>query len=268
MPIVSLTTDYGWKDPDAAAIRAGLYSEMLRHQVASPLVDVSHDVSPRSHQEAAYILGGAYKAFPKGSVHLMLIDCRPMVNHPPIAAMIDGHYFLTQDHGGLSLLFPGRQPDELVTIDMRNRLDLTDPGDIMTAAAAHLIAGGTISTLGPPRPQWNQLQSTHPEVLDPNHAIVHVQYVDHFGQVVTNASETWLKEWQQGRTLKVLARGMVIDRFINNLGEKMDPGSRYMRINDMGFLELGISWPGQHGVNTASNLFGLGLQDPVELQLH
>ena len=66
MPIVTLTSDYGWKDPDGAIVRGIIYSEMLKSGVAAPLIEITHSISPRNHLEAAYIVREAYKSFPKG----------------------------------------------------------------------------------------------------------------------------------------------------------------------------------------------------------
>jgi len=266
MSIVSLTSDYGWKDPDAGALRGRLYTEMLRHQVAAPVVDISHDVMPRNHQEGGYILRGAYQDFPRGSVHILLVDCRPNPEYQILAAEINGHYFLLQDHGGLSLLFPNQQPRQCVLVDLKNRLDLHEPGAIMCAAAAHLIAGGQINTLGPPRQPSNELKSLMPTVHSVNEATVHVQYIDHFGQVVTNASDAWLQEWHKGTRLIAHVRHQRISKWDENLSTDFEAGELFLRMNDRGFLEIGIRWPGEHGVNSAANLLGLNLQDPITLR--
>ena len=70
MSIVSLTTDFGLKDYFVAAIKAELYQEISGVNV----IDISHQVSPFNHTEAAYILKNASKAFPKGSIHIIGVD--------------------------------------------------------------------------------------------------------------------------------------------------------------------------------------------------
>lgn len=52
MSLVSLTTDFGLKDYFVAAIKAELYQEIEGVNV----VDVSHQISPFNHTEAAYVL--------------------------------------------------------------------------------------------------------------------------------------------------------------------------------------------------------------------
>ena len=46
-----------------------------------------------------------------------------------------------------------------------------------------------------------------------------------------------------------------------------DPGTLYMRINNFGFLEIGLVSPGKNSSNTASSLLGISEHDPIELQI-
>ena len=83
MPLVTLTSDYGWNDPDTAVVRGRVYGEMLRSQIGAPLVDISHGIPPRYHLEAGYVLRSAYQHFPKGSVHLVLVDSMDLTQAAP-----------------------------------------------------------------------------------------------------------------------------------------------------------------------------------------
>ena len=267
MPIVTFTSDYGWKDPDTAVVRGMIYSEMLRSGIAAPVVDVSHDVSPRNHQEAAYILRGAYSSFPKKSVHVVLVDNMASQSTEVIAVEIDDHFFLALNHGGLSLIRPDLKITNMVQIELKNRLELVKPESIISAAAIHLLNNGTLTTLGKNLLNFQKLQTTHPEIKNEKTAIIHIKYVDHYGQLITNASEKWLSDWTKNRTVFAIARGRKINNWISNREDMKDSGTLYMRINNFGFLEIGLVSPGKSSSNTASSLLGISEHDPIELQI-
>ena len=106
MPIVTLTSDYGWKDPDGAIVRGIIYSEMLKSGVAAPLIEITNSISPRDHLEAAYIVREAYKSFPKGSIHIVLVDSMTPSDMEIIAIEFDDHFFLAPNHGCLLYTSP------------------------------------------------------------------------------------------------------------------------------------------------------------------
>ena len=116
MPIVTLTTDYGSRDPDVAALKGALLSQ----EPGLTIVDITHEVSPYNLAEAAHILRHAYKNFPPGTVHLLAVDDAVVPNRPFLGVYADGHYFLSQDHGGISMVCPDIQPDGLVHLDLRD----------------------------------------------------------------------------------------------------------------------------------------------------
>ncbi|NDD50715.1 MAG: hypothetical protein EBZ34_04710, partial [Flavobacteriia bacterium] len=97
-------------------------------------------------------------------------------------------------------------------------------------------------------------------------AIVHVQYIDHFGQLVTNANRDWLKNWHGDRPFVAVVRGRRVSLALQDGKTLSDGGQLYHRINRYGYLEIGITQPGSQGVNTAASLLGANVHDPIELQ--
>src|SRR5690625_5440149 len=67
MRIITLTTDFGYKDPYVGALKGAIYSQLDDVRI----VDISHGVSPFHLAEAAYIIKNAYKNFPKKSIHII-----------------------------------------------------------------------------------------------------------------------------------------------------------------------------------------------------
>ncbi|MCE2816784.1 MAG: SAM-dependent chlorinase/fluorinase [Cryomorphaceae bacterium] len=135
MAVITLTTDYGWRDPDSAGLRGRVYAEMLRTGTVAPVVDVTHSVQSRNLNEAAYIVRGAYRDFPEGSIHLVLVDSIYWPETPLIACALDGHFFLGLDNGLLAMLRPDLQPSQRIQLDLKNRLDCSTAESLLAAAA-------------------------------------------------------------------------------------------------------------------------------------
>ena len=85
--------------------------------------------------------------------------------------------------------------------------------------------------------------------------------------MITNASEKWLSDWTKNRPVFAIARGRKINNWISNREDMKDSGTLYMRINNFGFLEIGLVSPGKNSSNTASSLLGISEHDPIELQI-
>lgn len=68
--VISLTTDFGLKDHYVGAMKAVL----LERCPGARLVDVSHEVPAFDGRAAAYVLGACHADFPRGTVHLVVVD--------------------------------------------------------------------------------------------------------------------------------------------------------------------------------------------------
>ena len=99
--IVSLTTDFGNKDPFAGSVKGAI----LKVNPESRIVDISHEVSPQDIWEAAFILKSAYNYFPKGTIHLAVVDPGVGSGRRPIIVVTESYYFVGPDNGIFSLVY-------------------------------------------------------------------------------------------------------------------------------------------------------------------
>ena len=70
MSLITLTTDFGTKDHFVGAVKGAIYSELPDAKI----VDITHEISPFSITETAYILKNSYKSFPDKSIHIIGVD--------------------------------------------------------------------------------------------------------------------------------------------------------------------------------------------------
>src|SRR5690606_12746954 len=144
MPILTLLTDFGTADSYVAEVRGVLLSAVP----GATLVDVSHEVAQGAVRTAAYLLGRAWRRFPAGTVHLVVVD--PGVGTPraALAAEFGGHRFVGPDNGTLTPVLEGAAVVELAP---PAEASATFHGrDLFAPAAAALATGAALASLGSP----------------------------------------------------------------------------------------------------------------------
>lgn len=74
MSIITLITDFGYKDHFVAKIKGQIYKKSSDIVDKVNIVDISHEVSPFNIMEAAYILQSSFNNFPNGTIHIIDVD--------------------------------------------------------------------------------------------------------------------------------------------------------------------------------------------------
>ena len=157
MAIITLTTDFGYKDHFVGAVKGAILSNLPDISI----VDISHAISPFNIQECAYILKNSYQSFPKGTVHVVGVDSEISPENEHIVVQVDGHYFVSANSGVMSLITSEVQPENVVEISLPN----AEPGsfpvlNIFVQVACHIARGGKLGVIGKPfeklidHPSW------------------------------------------------------------------------------------------------------------------
>jgi len=196
MPLVTLTSDFGLRDPYVAEMRGAILSRCPEAQ----LVDVTHDVTPGDVQEASWVLARVWERFPPHTVHLAVVDPGVGSQRLPVAVHAAGRWFVGPDNGILGAVL-GRGPVEAAFEIEAARLsggplsDTFHGRDLFAPAAACLACGESGEKLGP---------AVDPErLVRPEAAVAsrdgetitgHVVHVDRFGNLITDIPTDWLPE--------------------------------------------------------------------------
>ena len=70
LPIITLTTDFGLKDSYVAEMKATI----LSLNSAVTIIDITHQTEKFDVKMGAYLLASAQPFFPKGTIHVAVID--------------------------------------------------------------------------------------------------------------------------------------------------------------------------------------------------
>ena len=68
--LITFTTDFGLSDHFVGAMK-GVVAGIAP---AARVIDITHDVAPYNVTEAAFIIAEAWPYFPKGTIHVVVVD--------------------------------------------------------------------------------------------------------------------------------------------------------------------------------------------------
>jgi S-adenosylmethionine hydrolase len=278
MSIITLTTDYGWKDHFVGTLKGKILSEYPEAKI----VDVSHDIDPFNTAEASYIISAAYSSFPEGTVHLVGVDAEMNKENKHIVVQWNGHFFICADNGILGLMMQKIVPEKIVAINIHDRFPakFTDL-DVFVKVACHIAKGGTLNVIGKEISEIKQPTELQPVIAaDKNSIKGYVVYIDHFGNVVTNIGRQLFADAAKGRNYEIVLneRGRSGNRSnirkirekYSDIGSGNNPikyyeGEKLAIFNEAGFLEIAIFRSNPNTTGTATSLLGLGYRDVVTI---
>jgi S-adenosyl-L-methionine hydrolase (adenosine-forming) len=148
-PIITLTTDFGTRDPFVGVMKGvilGICSD-------ARLVDLTHDVASQDVLEAALVIESSARFFPRGTVHLAVVDPGVGSRRRGLAISAAGQLFVGPDNGLFTAAFDeaGWEAVSLESPEYRlAEVSRTFHGrDVFAAAAGHLAAGVAFERFGP-----------------------------------------------------------------------------------------------------------------------
>ncbi len=189
MTVISLTTDFGLQDEYVGVMKGVILT-------AAPdirIVDLCHGIEPQSVVQAAFMIATAYRHFPPGTLHLLVVDPGVGGARRIIYAEADGHRFLCPDNGLLTGVArsPGLTRVNAVT---NRRLFRPHPSstfhgrDIMAPVAAFIARGGDAIRLGEAIPPAGIvcLDTDEPHVGADGGITGQIVSIDRFGSLITD----------------------------------------------------------------------------------
>jgi S-adenosylmethionine hydrolase len=199
--IVTLTTDFGLKDPYAAAMKAAI----LGISPGVVIVDITHDVEKFNVREGAFFLDSVAPYFPEGTVHVAVVDPGVGTQRRPIAIETKHGFFVGPDNGLMILPAETQGIKHIYELTSRrfmlSYVSSTFHGrDIFAPAAAHLVNGTAIEEFGPQltnvvRPDFTKV------VRNKNFLTGEVLHVDDFGNIITNIHAKDIADFREGMLL-------------------------------------------------------------------
>ncbi|MDD9975858.1 MAG: SAM-dependent chlorinase/fluorinase, partial [Candidatus Poribacteria bacterium] len=193
--IITLTTDFGIRDTYVGIMKGVILGINPNVQV----VDLTHAIPPQDIYEAAFSIYAAHSYFPRGTIHVIVVDPGVGSDRRAIVCQTDNAFFVCPDNGVLSYLLQSTENEArppVNAVEIQNKayylpeVSNTFHGrDIFAPIAAHLSLGIPLEDLGPPVQTLVQLPIQAPE-LSGNTLTGQIVKIDRFGNAITNISES------------------------------------------------------------------------------
>ena len=179
MPIITLTTDFGYGSPYVAAMKGVILST----DPGATIVDLSHAIPFLDITRGAQVLEDATPWFPDDTIHVAVIDPGVGAAQPILYARIGSQQYIAPDNGLLGRLMAGTRPSMVLRLTEQEHW-LPEVSrkflgrDIMAPVAVRLSLGldprqlGPVAKLDRPGPGGR----IHGEIMS----------IDSFGNLITN----------------------------------------------------------------------------------
>lgn len=197
-PVITLLTDFGSDGAYAAAMKGVILSILPDARI----VDITHEIPPHDIRAGAFVLMSAYRQFPRGTIHVAVVDPGVGGDRSAVLAVTPDHVFIAPDNGLLSYVLDRETLTDCRTITagryMRHPVSATFHGrDIFAPAAAYLAGGVAPAAFGGAISSLTRLEPSVPELLDDRLLLVPVVHVDTFGNVILGAEREEIERIQR-----------------------------------------------------------------------
>jgi len=193
MRVITLTTDFGQADWFVGSMKGVILSIEPR----AVIVDVTHGIPPGNIHAGAFALRAGYRSFPRGSVHVVVVDPGVGGTRKAIAVQTKDYVFISPDNGVLSWALANEQTKTIRALEneryFRPPVSRTFHGrDIFAPVAARLASGLPLSIIGPRLRHMKRLD--WPGVTRTQNGIAgEVIYIDRFGNGITTIQNEVLR---------------------------------------------------------------------------
>lgn len=256
--IVTLLTDFGLSDPFVGIMKGVI----LGINPTVTLVDLCHAGKAYDPLAGAFLLITSYHYFPKGTIHIAVID--PGVGGPrrPILVACDGHLFIGPDNGLLAPL--AELAGSTVRAITANRYFLQPVSatfhgrDVFAPVAGHLSRGVEPAECGSLIDDYIRLPLPRAVLSGTSSIRGQILHIDRFGNLVTNIAR---------RDLERLATGDAPTTCVVNVADRevpvvahygqVAPDAPGAIIGSAEYLEIFVNQ------GDASRLFGAGLGSEI-----
>ncbi|MFT4753448.1 MAG: S-adenosylmethionine hydrolase [Salibacteraceae bacterium] len=256
MSIITITSDFGLKDPYLAVMKGQLFYQLPEVNI----VDISSEIENHNIPQAAYTVKNAYTNFPPNTVHLVSVGVQS-ADMDFVIVKHQQHFFIGLDNGMFSLVFENEPI-------LAYRLNLSAPSElasfpeksILVSAAAHLSRGGVPEVIGEPIQALRAMISYAP-VIQSDTIRASVVHIDNYGNLITNLTKEVFTKNARGRNVEISFRQTreKVTTISRNYSD-VEGGETVALFNSTGHLEIAFL------LGNASGMLGIRINDTISIE--
>ena len=255
MPLITLTSDFGYQDHYAAVVKA----RILQTCPSATIVDISHGIEPFNIVQGVHVLEAAYPVFQSNTVHIFAVQGGYAANRH-IAFKWNRHYFVGSDNGFASLLAK-REIEQCVEIKTTaGQASAFIAQTLYASAAVKLAQGVPLQEIGHLIRIQQKFIASQPRITE-KRITGQVTNVDHYGNLITNISKEMFTQ-QCGASKFEISFGRESIDTLHTHYTQVEPGDCICLFNSLSLLEIAINQ------GNAATLLGLQYDSPVCVSFH
>lgn len=250
MPLVTLTTDFGLQDPYLAILKGTLLCETPDLY----LVDISHNVKNFDIVQAAYIFKTAFRSFPPGTIHLIMVNDLSATAPSYLVFKQFDQFFICPDNGIMGLImekhqgavyrigpspeFGNKKNIALLINKLTRKLPLEQLGELTEEIVQRFTLQPVITN--------NQIRGT-------------IIYIDNYENAISNIKRKLFEQVGAQRPFEIsFKRHPSIEALSTHYGS-VEVGTPLCLFNQADYLEISIN------MGKAASLLGLRLEEMIQI---
>ena len=210
--LITLLSDFGLRDEYVGVMKGAIAQIDPNLRV----IDITHHIPPQNIAAGRFCLMNAYHYFPKGTVHVAVVDPGVGGKRRAVAVEVAEGFLVAPDNGLLSGVI--NQSGIYKAVELTNpkywrttvssQISNTFHGrDIFAPVGAHLASGIPLKQLGEEIDPASLIQLELPKCSNTKNGFLGcIQYIDYFGNSVTNIPGNYVegKSWSIGVAEKII----------------------------------------------------------------
>src|SRR3989442_15159550 len=181
MQLITLATDFGFSDWFVGTMKGVILGIAPR----AAIVDITHEIPAGDIRAGAFALRASYRFFPKGTVHVVVVDPGVGSERKAIVVETDNYFFIGPDNGVLSWALAKERIKTIRALENEHYFLHPISGtfhgrDIFAPVAAHLASGVPTRKLGPVSKDFMRLPWPEPKRAR-NRIEAKIVCIDRFG---------------------------------------------------------------------------------------
>ncbi len=191
-PIITLTTDFGLKDPFAGLMKGII----LGLNPNAEIIDITHNIQRHNIFEASQVIAMSYKYFPPATIHVVVVDPGVGGERRPILVTTENCFFIGPDNGIFSSIYEKFNPDYYKVIHLTSShyfLPMSGSTfhgrDIFAPVAAQLSKGIEYHKFGERIDDYEKIPLPKITLTDNNTLAGAIVSIDNFGNAISNITK-------------------------------------------------------------------------------
>ncbi|MBQ9254841.1 MAG: SAM-dependent chlorinase/fluorinase [Bacteroidales bacterium] len=260
MQIITLTTDWGYKDFYTGMVKANLYNAVPNVNI----VDITHGIKKYESLAATFVVRNACLNFPEGTIHIIDVNSFESKNSQFIVVKANNQFYICTDNGLPSLIFKG------IDVEITSTEYVYEDSNYYTFAVwdkfckiAKVLANAkSTETLGTRIEKFAIDSPSYNWFREDDTIVCKVAYIDDYGNVFLNITHLEFKQELNGRKFELrLDNRYTINNVVQSYQDVEHTGTALLTISATGNLELAMK------ESNIARLMGYKVNDSLKIKI-